>query len=374
MSQFHSPGIVRKGLTFQYDMKNTLKSWKGAPTTNYVTNAASFSGWSNYWRTDYINTFQTEFGTTGYRITGNPSWNGLNRTITVPSTGTYTFSAWFRYWGGTSSNNGAQVYVSGYGGGDTAVGIDKSKIGIWQRISITLSCTTTSFTFYLISYGGDSTGRADCSTWDVTMPQVEAGSIATGFVDGTRSTTQSLIDLTGNNTTTIGSLSYNSDGTFYFNKSSNYIDINNTSLISGNNPFTIEAEIYVNSASGGQAIIGNYGSGYTSNYLWFATHGLYLNTASPYFSGGQLAAGTYIIAVTREGNGTTTLYKNAVVDSTSTNTANISTGINWRIGCDVNGTGEPFGGNIYAVRVYNRALSALEIKQNFNARKSIYGL
>ncbi len=181
-----SPGVVTNGLVFYYDMYNTQKSFKGAPTTNLVSSASTFGGWSNYWRTDYINTFQTEFGTTGYRISGNPSWNGLYRGITLPSTGTYTFSAWFRYWGGTGNNNGATVYVSGWGGGDSANGLDKSKVGVWQRVSLTLNCTNTSMTFYIISYGGDSSGRADCSTWDVTMPQVESGSFATGFVDGTR--------------------------------------------------------------------------------------------------------------------------------------------------------------------------------------------
>jgi hypothetical protein len=35
---------------------------------------------------------------------------------------------------------------------------------------------------------------------------------------------------------------------------------------------------------------------------------------------------------------------------------------------------EPVNGNIAMVRVYNRALSALEVKQNYNALRDRYGI
>jgi hypothetical protein len=68
------------------------------------------------------------------------------------------------------------------------------------------------------------------------------------------------------------------------------------------------------------------------------------------------------------------LYKNGVVDGTATSTTSISVGQNFRIGCDVNQIVEQFGGNLYSLKVYNRALTAAEIQQNFNATKSRYGL
>jgi hypothetical protein len=199
-------------------MNNSQKSWRGAPITNSIPSADIMSGWSNYYRTLASSTFTTEFGTTGYRFINQPSWNGVARGITIPTTGTYTFSAWFRYLGGSVNNNGATVYISGWGGGDSAVSLDKSLIGVWQRRSITLNCTTTSMTFYLISYGGtdNGTGNPDFSSWEVTMPQVEPGSFATPFINGTRSNTQALLDLTNNSTITATSLTYASDGSFSF--------------------------------------------------------------------------------------------------------------------------------------------------------------
>lgn len=404
MSINHSPGIVTNGLAFYYDMYNT-KSFKGAPTTNVVSGASTFSSWANYWRTDYINTFTTEFGTTGYRISGNPSWNGVYRGITLPSTGTYTFSAWFRYWGGTGNNVGAAVYVSGWGGGDSANYLDKSKVGVWQRVSLTLNCTNTSLTFYIISWGGDSSGRSDCSTWDVTMPQIESGSFATGFVDGTRSSTDVLKDISVNNrtvyptnlTTTSYTSNYNSirlnssstnqyiytDGTNYWNAWSPDGSVGNSSL-------TLEIVFKTNSETDDGYIISRpwNGSG-QYNYLMSAG-GFYLfigsNSAYIAFSGvydGSIQYMTYWMSPSHFG-----VYRNGkeYVSATAHNlTGGGASAGNNQFGTLVGSLypyGEGWGGNsgfsvsadIYKFRIYNRVLSAGEILQNFNAQRGLYGV
>lgn len=368
MAQFISPNTITNGLVFYYDM-SSIKSYCGQPTTNLVSNASTMSSFSNY-SNGPATTFTTEFGTIGWRMTSAGSWNGCYQTISIPSSGTYTFSAWYRYWGGSNNNNGATCYVSGWGGGDSATTIDKSKIGVWQRISITLNVTTSSCTLYLISYGG--TNGADNSTWDVTMPQCEAGSYPTTFISGTRSNTQALVDLTGNNTVTASSLTYNSDGTFSFNGSGNYIDINNNALISGTNPYTIDA--WYTRVSGSGAIFGNYGSGYTSNTIWVFAGGLYFNGSYYISNYGSRIAGTHNICVTKNSYGAINVYFDGNLEVSSTNTSAVSTSQNYRIGADVNGAGEPFNGNIYSVKVYNRELSSAEVLQNFNALRGRFGL
>lgn len=388
-----SPSVVTNGLRFYYDMYNKFKSFKGAPTTNQISSATAFSGWSYYWRTDYINTFTTEFGTTGYRISGNPSWNGLYRGISIPSTGTYTFSAWFRYWGGTGNNNGATVYISGWGGGDSANALDKTKIGVWQRVSLTLNCTNTSMTFYLISYGGDSSGRADCSTWDVTMPQVESGSFATGFVDGTRSNTQAIYDLTNNNTITATSLTYASDDTFSFNPAnSNYIDSVTSSGLTGTGSWTMEAWFKINGApsnpswqnvivdtdaTGGSAnmIAVDYGGyhGGSQNQLLYTTRpstgGSYTNLFGPI-----LTQGTYYhVAVVRNSTTDTKLYVNGILNNTYSGNMPTATQPLVRVGRWTDGTNYS-NATIPVVKIYNRNLSDSEVLQNFNAQRRLYGV
>lgn len=156
------------------------------PTTNYVPDAATMSGWNSY-SNGNDGTFVTEFGTIGYKIDGRNSWNGIYKDITVPSTGTYTFSAWFKYISSTGGNNGATVYINSYGGSDTAVALDKSIVNQWQRVSHTINVTDVSFRYYIISYGGSSS--TDTSTWRVTMPQIEKKNFVTEFTEGTRDAT-----------------------------------------------------------------------------------------------------------------------------------------------------------------------------------------
>lgn len=217
--------ISTSGLTFGYDVGDTDASYKGKPTTNLVSDASTMSGWSTY---DNGNdgTFITEFGTTGYKMYNRGSWNGLYRGISLPSTGTYTISAYFRYLGGASNNNGGVIYTSGGGIGDTAQGHGKS-IGEWVRVSATRTFSTTSFTFYLISYGGTYGG--DYNSWEVTMPQVEAGSVATPFVDGTRSVTQGLLDVMGLTTIDLSAASFDVNGKPILDGTDDRIDLGNVS-------------------------------------------------------------------------------------------------------------------------------------------------
>jgi len=76
-----------------------------------------------------------------------------------------------------------------------------------------------------------------------------------------------------------------------------------------------------------------------------------------------------------------TYYRNGVSFGTSTtnNSANISASVNstqpFRIGLSVaGGPTRYFNGRIPSVQAYNRALTASEIQQNFNALKSRFGL
>lgn len=375
------PDIVTNGLVLSLDAGN-LRSYPGDATTNLVSSATAMSSWTAYYRTTAAPTFTTEFGTTGYRFVNQPSWNGVYRNFNLGSAGTYTFSAWFRFWGGSANNNGATVYVSNYGGGDTVVGLDKSRIGEWQRVSHTVSVTSPSNVyFYLISYGGtdNGTGNPDWSSWDVTMPQIEAKSSATPFVDGTRAG-----NLLGLNSNTTGSLingpTYNTDngGNITFDGTNDYIELNTNNIITGTNPFSFECWYTITAVNGGGQIFGNYGSGYTTNYLWISgEYGIYINGAV-YFPGYPLTSGTIHMVATRASNGATVLYRNGVQVNSGTLNGSIPAVPNFRIGADTTSAGgvgaERLNGKIYLQRVYNRVLSAEEVLQNFNATRRRFGV
>jgi hypothetical protein len=167
----------------------------------------------------------------------------------------------------------------------------------------------------------------------------------------------------------------NNKGGIVFDAVDDYVDINSNNIITGNNPFTFEAFYKVTNTTFAAELFGNYGSGYTTNYLWISgRYGVYINASTPYFQGAPLGAGTYHMAFTRTSAGACVLYKNGIQDGTATNTVSISNNQNFRIGSDVNGFAEQLGGEIYSIKVYNKAFSSAEIQQNFNALRGRFGI
>lgn len=61
------------------------------------------------------------------------------------------------------------------------------------------------------------------------------------------------------------------------------------------------------------------------------------------------------------------------VEVGNNNVLGFTSGMTFRIGKEGNGT-DRFNGNIYNVQIYNRALSASEVRQNFNALRGRFGL
>jgi hypothetical protein len=258
-------------------------------------------------------------------------------------TGTGPDSGWY----GFSSGNLTDQWVR-YSGGGTGYG------GTLQIIRI-----------YRLNQSG---------TIDIACPQLELQNPTT-FTVGSRGT--NVYDLSGNGYTgTLTNGAYYSStngGCVVFDGSNDYIDTNSNSIITGTNPFTVEV-FYTMTASGGGAIFGNYGSGYTSGTLWFsAQYGIYIN-GSVYAAGAPLATGTRHLVSTRDSSGNTKTYVNGILSSSGTLTASIPAGQNFRLGTDVNGTGEPFAGNLYIARVYNRVLDASEVYSNYNQCRARIGL
>lgn len=245
-----------------------------------------------------------------------------------------------------------------------STGYTLGPVGEWRKYTLTFTPNNPS----CISYWFPGAGGIK---HDIANIQFEAGSIANNFVAGSRNSTEVLKDLTGNFTLTANNITYNSSGTFTFNNS--WFDLNSNNIITGNNPFTVEAW-YTTNGTTADEIFGNYGSGSTTNTVWISgRYGIYINGAV-YFPGAPIGAGTYHLAVTRDAAGNIVLYRNGVQQTTGTLSASIAVTYNFRIGADVNGGGEPFTGSIHSVRVYNRVLSSTEVQQNFNSHRGRFGL
>jgi len=365
--------VNRDGLISNIDAADKNSFPTQTSTTNIISDAIHMNNWAPY---GYGNDgqFVTEFNTIGYKIINRGSWNGLNHGFTLPSTGSYTFSAWFRWWSSGAGNNGATSYQNGFCS-DTATGVDQSadKVGVWQRVSNTITATSTSGTFFLISFGGTYGGSN--STWDVTMPMIQSGGSMVGdWINGANGDAGIDTSSSGNSVIKTTNVTWNSNygGAFSLNGTNSYLDYNTYfSQLSGNNPWTVEVW-YKKTAGAYVELFGNYGSSYSSG-IWVFTGGVYIQ-GSVYEASSYADNTVYQIVVSRDTNGFVKVFRNVVLTQTGQLTGTVPENINYRIGSDVNVSGESLTGEIYIVRVYSRVLNSYEIAENFQSTRGRFGI
>jgi hypothetical protein len=193
-------------------------------------------------------------------------------------------------------------------------------------------------------------------------------------------------DLSGrnNNATLIGGATYNSAnmGSIAFDFINGVANINDADSLSfTDNIFTIDIWVYFNSVNVTQGVIGKRGWEYSiyttgSNALYFyawtaAGSGIYFNQttiqAATWYNFSWVADGAQSI-----------LYVNSVPGAPYVKVA--GTMSNTGVGLTVGRGGEASTGDAYMngkvsnTKFYNRALSATEIQQNFNATRGRYGI
>jgi hypothetical protein len=353
MSVFSGPEIANDGLVFAYDMGNLQKSWKGAPTVNYITSPTEEMARGEFGQyRDLAPTFNT-YGLVPYSLSMDIKVNKPGNVLVYMQNGSST------KYGFVSSNiNATTEYQRFYFNNLTPV------------ISTPSDTAATLATY---------TGYGSGVTPTVKNIQLELGTFATPFVNGTRSNTQAIVDLTGRNTVTASSLTYASDGTFSFNGSGNNISIPSVDFSSAQ---TIEIWLKpeendgvrrnpYNQAYGGYGTWTHEPSGVINYYYGDAG----ANT-SPYIghtSGFSVAQNEIACVCTTRDTSTSWWYKNGVQYNSYSHGFGSLTTDNSSI---LIGTGYAgsYLGKIYAVKLYNRALSAAEVQQNFNALRRIYGI
>ena len=210
----------------------------------------------------------------------------------------------------------------------------------------------------------------------VSNVQVEQQQYATPFVAGSRSSTQAIVDLTGQNTITANSLTYNSDGTFSFNGTSNYMTVPpGTNWAFGANG-TVEQWVYPTNSTGNDRLWCTYNNNISLDaYLNSTTYNLSYHGGT--VSGGNVTPNSWNhVCVTYTG-GVIQAYINGVAATMSGTTTglNITNATNQLVvGEYANLGGYKFYGKIPTMKIYNRALSAAEVQQNFNALRGRYGI
>lgn len=201
-------------------------------------------------------------------------------------------------------------------------------------------------------------------------------------------------DLSGNNNSgslvngpTFSSTNY---GSIVFDGVDDYVNLGNSTSITTFSQLTVNAWVnpysFPAAFNQGRVIIrGNdsyilywyaNSSNASDNKLYFYSPDIEPNLASAvgYLTSNFTTNTIYNICGTYNGS-STNLYINGSVVATSTGKSGVITGsLNISIGSTSAGDGYYLQGAVHNIQLYNRALSASEIQQNYNAQKSRFNL
>lgn len=362
MSCNAGPDIAESGLIFHFNMANTQKSWKGAPTTNLLSNPTN-----------------EVIGTTSEFV----QYANLAPIFDTYGLQPYSLSLDLK------AAKAGPVLVYMQNGSTTRYSFVNQSVSAttdYQRFTfnnLTPAISTISDTAATLAFYGTYGSGVIPSIKNV---RVEFGPVATSFVNTARSQTQAILDLTGNYVITANSLVYNSDNTFSFNGTSNYITTYNTTIL-GSQTFAAWAVVTgsPNSLAGiitqhNYASNANFGINYVGGNKLAASIG-YTNGTREY----QTKTTTYtvslnvpffVVLVYNSDENKIYWYINGQPDSSYalSATPNLTS---WPI-CsgrwDAGYNSYYFAGKVYASQIYNRALSQAEITQNFNALRGRFGI
>ena len=188
----------------------------------------------------------------------------------------------------------------------------------------------------------------------------------------------------GYSLTATATFSSDNVGSFDFDGTDDYADMSADSGWTnfGTDPFTIEVwyRPHTNDSEF-ETLVGNSGGGTGTWQLDFNASGniRFQRTANSVFANSSISFEANIwkqVVVVREGTGTNQFkfYSNGDLNTTSTFDSNLGATNQLRIGQN-RGANYHYDGNISVVRIYkNKALSASEVKQNFNALRWRYGI
>lgn len=380
MAVFSGPEIVNNGLVFYYDMSNTKKSWKGKPTTNLID---AFLGAVQMVSLAYVG---LEDGWKKYSLNG--TWTAGTYPYTIAINGP-TFTGGVSYSSACYLKTNVMHKFNYFGTGMNYVNQPMNKVGTSFGVlqsDGSYYCGRSDFEYtsstaqagYILSnpIANVVFSSATDFVW-LKDAQVEQGSFPTPFAGNaaTRSNTQAILDLANNNTITTNSLTYASNNTFSFNGSSDYISL--PDALGYTTAVTAFAWFKSNgSPTGGYHIIfggqeleisipttGEIRTGVFTNSRYVSNHG-----------SGLLDGNWHHVGFTFDGATKTSYIDGISVGGQAVLGTLTSSFSNRTMGKFGSSSGYYLNGSLGSVSIYNRALSAQEVRQNFEATRSRYGL
>jgi hypothetical protein len=388
---FHSPRIVTDGLVLALDTANT-KSFRGEPTVNLVPSPTNLStGWTNATSNATVNQQTLSDGTGIVTYTRNSESSGFAQRncilgVTADGATPYTITVTYEVLAKTGNPNF-----------EMAVRRFNTPFSRYVILSMSAELGRHTVTATAIPPDGEPLGIITNSTTANTSitvrfieVQVEQKPYPTPFVNGTRGTTVATgggwADRSGNGNhgELVNGPTFDSDnlGSLVFDGTDDRI-IGTLPFIGNISNFSISiwanAILRTNTFDGLVQIegmgTGNYEGGIiisfsNSNSVLRVRH---WNDGGTNYNWNTNIIGEWKNIVLTISNNQLIVYDNSNIVINSSYTNDFDFNGNYRIG-QYNFQTNYFNGNISQVQIYNRALTAQEIQQNYNATKGRYGL
>jgi hypothetical protein len=378
--------VVMNGSVFMYDTGDTVNSYIGEPTINYwdgvqysVYNEGATNSRNQSWPLPPISGYEV------VKVTANtPGVYGQSILWKAPypnnnvATITNSIYAWLE--SGTYVQVG-QHWFPWYYGTQKAI-----PTGQWVRISETYAINEGN------SYGVAALTYSTNGVAYFTMPQYEYKSHVTPFIGAsqTRSATQGLLPLVGNSTINLSTVSFDSNAQMTFDGTDDKIDVSYYSQV--NNSLSRSWEVIVRPTANLSyaGIFGNklgYGCSFYCNggiYLWDGNwvFNWYDNSSYQFlysYSPPSVNSYTHIVGTYDATDQKPRIYVNGELKATYGSSTNMNYGgetyvidIGWN---SKDGGLHYFQGQIPITKYYQgKALSAAEVKQNYNKYKTRFNL
>ena len=388
---YFSPKTSADGLVFHYDTGNTVRSYLGEPTTNLVN--PDWSAWSVDGSGQGTIGTRTLLSTYHCRIVDVVANTRQYIFVEGVSASTqYTFSVKFLKITGAPT---LRFQLQAYNGGNyisawfpTTVQIGVADIDGWQTAYYTVTTpANTTRVLWFMQDGDDYTTYTH--SFELKEPQAEAKSHPTQFTAGTRSATQGLKDLTAANTINLSNVSFDANAQMTFDGTDDYVDVGDlgtigssyslecvfksTSVTSYKNIFDMNYATY-------SGVTGNTGprleqtSGQGINFIWSGVtnnNNLYNNTNL--FA---ISANTYYHVAFIQNGTTGAMYVNGTLrDQASNAQGYLQTFGDFNLGRGfVLDPSRYFSGNVDMFKIFNRALTADEVRNNYRHYKTRFSI
>lgn len=387
MAHHRGPKTTTQDLIFCYDTGNE-KSFAGEPTTNLLD-----PRWEAAWSID--GSGQGSLGTRTMlsqfhcRIVDVASNTRQNEWVYgLAGNTTYTFSVKFKKISGAPT---LRFQIQPYNGGSyitsyfpTTVQIGLTDIDGWQTAKYTITTpANTDRVLWFMQDGDDYTTYTHM--FELKDVQCEQKSHPTPFVYGTRSNTQSLLDLSKKSVMTVANASFDSNAMLNFDGTNDYAQL--TSFPQPTNYITCEAWINPQDTVTPGTIRGGVISSTNSMYLGifdsadggstFGSHwAVQTSTARPYNVNGQIPRNQWTHLVGTYDGSMSRMYINGIEiwNASLTGTIPSATYYIGTYGGTIVDDTHNFNGYIPVAKIYNRPLTAEQVLQNFNASKRRFGL